>query len=238
LGSFQHSILSEKILEKTDQEGCHSGTECSFRDIFNNLLKIVGQPIKYALQQEKSANLTDSSSSNDYATESGHTIQLVEHACNLISTIVSELVAQVTGIGFDNQVLSGHQLHVTPSRFSRISQNRTWNTGNGSPDAICFSVDRPGISIAGVTVYGGIGNEWHYELELLDYIGATDERSASRDGQSHPWRTIEIVKGSYSFEDKSVDVCELKFERAIPISHNAKLIILFLFSIITFIYLM
>ncbi|CAK9251744.1 unnamed protein product [Sphagnum jensenii] len=83
---------------------------------------------------------------------------------------------QVTGIGFDNQVLSGHQLHVTPSRFSRISQNRTWNTGNGSPDAICFSVDRPGISIAGVTVYGGIGNEWHYELELLDYIGATDER--------------------------------------------------------------
>lgn len=226
LGSFQHSILNEKILEKTDQEGCHSGTECSFRDIFNNLLKIVGQPIRYALQQENSANLTDSNSSNDYATESGYTIQLVEHTCNLISTIVSELVAQVTGIGFDSQVLSGQQLHITPSRFARISQNRTWNTGNGSPDAICFAVDRPGISIAGVTVYGGIGNEWHYELELLDYHGVQpDERSVSREGQSHPWRTIETAKGSYSFEDKSVDVCELKFERAVLISPNVKVML-------------
>lgn len=64
----------------------------------------------------------------------------------------------------------GQVLHLTPSRFTKVSQNRTWNTGNGSPDAICFSVDRSGIMIAGVTVYGGVGNEWHYELELLDDV--------------------------------------------------------------------
>lgn len=64
----------------------------------------------------------------------------------------------------------GQVLHLTPSRFTKVSQNRTWNTGNGSPDAICFSVDRSGVMIAGVTVYGGVGNEWHYELELLDDV--------------------------------------------------------------------
>ncbi|CAG2118486.1 unnamed protein product, partial [Medioppia subpectinata] len=86
----------------------------------------------------------------------------------------------------------------------------------------------PGISIAGVTVYGGIGNEWHYELELLDYSGGggaqvPDDRPPTlRDGQSHPWRTVELAKGSYSFEDKSTDVCEIKFERPVLIGPNVK----------------
>ncbi len=54
-----------------------------------------------------------------------------------------------------------------PSRFTRTSNSRTWNTGNGSPDAICFSVDRSGIFIVGCCVYGGTGT-YDYELELLD----------------------------------------------------------------------
>ena len=217
-------MLSDKIQEKTDLEGCHTGTECSFRDIFNNLLKIIGQPIKYYLELENCANTSDTDIENGFELENSYSIQLVENSCNLITTIMSELVAQVTGIGYDSQAVSGQQLHLTPSRFSRVSQNRTWNTGNGSPDAICFSVDRPGISIAGVTVYGGIGNEWHYELELLDYGAgqASDDRSAARDQQSHPWRTIELSKGSYSFEDKTSDVCELKFDRPVLIGPNVK----------------
>ena len=60
-------------------------------------------------------------------------------------------------------------LHTTPSRFTRTNQSRTWNTGNGSPDAICFSVDRSGVVIAGVCVYGGLGT-YEYELELLDDV--------------------------------------------------------------------
>lgn len=50
-----------------------------------------------------------------------------------------------------------------------MNQSRTWNTGNGSPDAICFQVDREGISIIGVGVYGGIGH-YEYELELLEDV--------------------------------------------------------------------
>lgn len=63
----------------------------------------------------------------------------------------------------------GRILHMTPSRFTRTNQSRTWNTGNGSPDAICFQVDRAGISIVGVGVYGGIGH-YEYELELLEDV--------------------------------------------------------------------
>lgn len=61
---------------------------------------------------------------------------------------------------------------MTTSRFTRTNQSRTWNTGNGSPDAICFQVDRPGISVAGVGVYGGIGH-YEYELELLEDVSNT-----------------------------------------------------------------
>ena len=57
----------------------------------------------------------------------------------------------------------------TPCRFSHTSQNAYWNTGNGSPDAVCFVVDRPGICIAGVCVYGG-GAHYNCEVELLEDV--------------------------------------------------------------------
>jgi len=55
----------------------------------------------------------------------------------------------------------------TPSRFARVSQGKSWNTGNGSPDAVCFSVDKPGVVVVGAMLYGG-GGQHDYELELLD----------------------------------------------------------------------
>lgn len=58
---------------------------------------------------------------------------------------------------------------MTASRFTRTNHSRTWNTGNGSPDAICFQVDRAGISIAGVGIYCGLG-QYEYELELLEDV--------------------------------------------------------------------
>lgn len=60
-------------------------------------------------------------------------------------------------------------IHVTPSRFTSASQNRSWNTGNGSPDAICFTVDRQNTCIAGVGLFGG-GGTYTYELELLELV--------------------------------------------------------------------
>ena len=60
-------------------------------------------------------------------------------------------------------------MYATPSRFGNVSQNRSWNTGNGAPDAICFTVDRPNISIIGVGVFAGSGT-YGYELELLELV--------------------------------------------------------------------
>ncbi len=60
-------------------------------------------------------------------------------------------------------------LHTTPVRFRRINANKSWNTGNGSPDAISFTVNKPGVVIVGVGVFGGSGN-YDYEVELMDEV--------------------------------------------------------------------
>ena len=72
---------------------------------------------------------------------------------------------------------STRPLLVTPNRFTRMTQIAFWNTGNGSPDAVAFAVDRPGIVLAGVCVYGGSGN-YEYEVELL--VEVCGEVSPSR----------------------------------------------------------
>lgn len=70
------------------------------------------------------------------------------------------LLHQVDGLN------SLHSVKATPNRFTKTSQGRSWNTGNGSPDAICLTVDKPGIVLVGVCVYGG-GGIHEYELEVL-----------------------------------------------------------------------
>jgi len=67
--------------------------------------------------------------------------------------------------------LSSRPLLSTPNRFTRTSTGTYWNTGNGSPDAVCFTVSRPGIVVAGVGLYGG-GGTYEYDLELLDDVSA------------------------------------------------------------------
>lgn len=70
-----------------------------------------------------------------------------------------------------------HSVKSTPNRFTKTSQGRSWNTGNGSPDAICFSVDKPGVVVVGFSVYGG-GGIHEYELEVLvDDVSTTLENN-------------------------------------------------------------
>lgn len=72
--------------------------------------------------------------------------------------------------GFCHSQIDGlnslHSVKASANRFTKTSQGRSWNTGNGSPDAICFSVDKPGIVVVGFSVYGG-GGIHEYELEVL-----------------------------------------------------------------------
>ena len=105
-------------------------------------------------------------------------------------------------------------VHITPSRFTTVSQNRSWNTGNGSPDAICFTVDRPNISIFGVGVFGGGGN-YNYELELIELV-----RSAGDLPQTLSWNSLAVVKGTYGTDDCVNDIAEIKFDRPVPVKVN------------------
>ncbi|XP_042905925.1 E3 ubiquitin-protein ligase MYCBP2 isoform X1 [Parasteatoda tepidariorum] len=199
--TYRYPVLVDCINLRTEREGCNPGP-CSFKEVLDRLLAIVKQPLDAMLQQESIK----------------HSSKLITNACAFIAVIVAELSYQSSGTVLDMHGTGGQVLHITPSRFTKVSQNRTWNTGNGSPDAICFSVDRSGILIAGVTVYGGVGNEWHYELELLDdqNCGIVDPSHTQR------WKTLAIVRGTFGPEDCYGDVAEIKFERAVPIKENVK----------------
>lgn len=152
--SHQYPILVEQISYKSQVE--NSGKETlnwSFRDVLDRLLDLTLIPVKKSLCRKKTQSLPG----------------LVLHCCYLLARVIAELAAQSSGNEDELQAACGRLMYTTPSRFTRVNQTRSWNTGNGSPDAICFSVDRPGIVIAGVGIYGGVGM-YDYELELLDDV--------------------------------------------------------------------
>ncbi|XP_050038840.1 E3 ubiquitin-protein ligase MYCBP2 [Dermacentor andersoni] len=198
--STVYPLLVEVVARKTLKEGYHTDN-CSFRDVLERLLSIVIAPVQSVLKHEAEKP----------------SVKLVSSTCAFLSAVVAELSSQTIGCAVDVQRTSRQALHCTPSRFSRVCQNRTWNTGNGSPDAICFSVDRPGVLIAGACIYGGIGNEWQYEFELLDDSGVGGELP-----HMQRWKQISEAQGSFGPEDCYSDVAEVKFDRPIPIKENTK----------------
>lgn len=152
--SHHYPILVEQINHKSQIESTENEMlNWSFRDVLDRLLDLTLIPVKRRLCDESCQSLPD----------------LVLHCCHLLAKVIAELAAQSNGTEDEFQIACGRILYTTPSRFARVNQTRSWNTGNGAADAICFSVDRPGITIAGVGVYGGVGG-YDYELELLDGV--------------------------------------------------------------------
>ncbi|XP_041463247.1 E3 ubiquitin-protein ligase MYCBP2-like isoform X4 [Lytechinus variegatus] len=170
----------------------------SFQEILDKLLILLTTPVREALDKKQQCSPSS----------------LVKNASRLLTCIVSELSAMACISESDNQT-SGRPLLTTPSRFNRVSQNRGWSTGNGTPDAVCFSVDKPGIMVAGFCVYGGVGY-YNYELELLD------GSEVGPDGHSQRWNSLELVKGSYGHLDLAKDIAEIKFDRPVPVKEGIK----------------
>ncbi|XP_074650729.1 E3 ubiquitin-protein ligase MYCBP2-like [Tubulanus polymorphus] len=197
LNSFP--LLIAHMTHRTEVEGI--GTSHMFKDILDKLLSIVTLSVKQALSKERVS----------------YSDELVLNTCTLLTAIISELTAAAAGSEGESPTAS-RPLFTTPNRFTRMSQNAYWNPGNGSPDAICFSVDRPGIVIAGVGVYGG-GSHWDYELELLDEVHSEGTHDPSH---TQRWNSIELAKGSYGSDDCTNNISELKFERPIPIKEGVK----------------
>ncbi|XP_018577188.1 E3 ubiquitin-protein ligase MYCBP2-like, partial [Anoplophora glabripennis] len=197
--SHHYPILVEQMTYKTQVES-NSTPNYQWNDILENLIALAANPVLGKLKQ---CDITTSP-------------ELSKYCCHLLARVVAELVLQCSTTEEELQSF-GRTLYITPSRFTRINQSRTWNTGNGSPDAICFQVDREGISIIGVGVYGGIGH-YEYELELLEDRNKNGENQV----HSHRWNSLEVSRGSYGPEDFAPDIIEIKFGRPVPIKENVK----------------
>lgn len=203
-GDVHHyPVLVEQMSYRSQVEGTGSGLSCSWREVLDRLLNLVTEPVRQNLLGHKSVSLPG----------------LTRNCCHLLARVVAELVHQCSATDEELQGACGRVLHTTPSRFTRTNQSRTWNTGNGSPDAICFQVDRVGIVIAGVVIYGGLGH-YEYELEVLE------DQSSVGGAESHAhtqrWNNLEIVRGSFGPEDYNPDIMEIKFDRPVSIKENVK----------------
>ncbi|XP_034942184.1 E3 ubiquitin-protein ligase MYCBP2-like [Chelonus insularis] len=198
----QYPILVEQMSYKSQVES--TGREVlnwSFREVLDRLLDLILVPVKKTLCREKNYSLPN----------------LILHCCYLLARVIAELAAQSSGNEDELQAVCGRFMYTTPSRFTRTNQTRTWNTGNGSPDAICFSVDRPGIVIAGVGIYGGVGM-YNYELELLD-----DQNNTGNDpSHTQRWSSLDFKRGTFGPDDCVNDIVELKFSKPVSIKENVK----------------
>ncbi|XP_047671327.1 E3 ubiquitin-protein ligase MYCBP2 isoform X17 [Tachysurus fulvidraco] len=174
----------------------------SFREVLEKMLVIVVLPVRKSLRKEMEL----------------FSPHLVSNTCGLLASIVSELTASALGSEVDG-LNSLHSVKSTPNRFTKTSQGRSWNTGNGSPDAICFSVDKPGVVLVGFCVYGG-GGIHEYELEVLADDAQTEHHGDS--AHSHRWTSLELIKGTYSTDDSPSDIAEIRLDKAVPLKENVK----------------
>uniref|UniRef100_A0A8C2AP46 E3 ubiquitin-protein ligase MYCBP2 n=1 Tax=Cyprinus carpio TaxID=7962 RepID=A0A8C2AP46_CYPCA len=172
----------------------------TFREVLEKMLVIVVLPVRKSLRKEVEL----------------FSPHLVSNTCGLLASIVSELTASALGSEVDG-LNSLHSVKSTPNRFTKTSQGRSWNTGNGSPDAICFTVDKPGVVLVGFCVYGG-GGIHEYELEVL----ADDTEHPGDSTHSHRWTSLELVKGTYSTDDSPSDIAEIRLDKAVPLKENVK----------------
>ncbi|XP_062904556.1 E3 ubiquitin-protein ligase MYCBP2 isoform X16 [Mobula hypostoma] len=187
-------------MEKLSQIEENITSMTSFREVLEKMLVIVVLPVRKSLRREVEL----------------FSPLLVSNTCGLLASIVSELTASALGSEVDG-LSSLHSVKATPNRFIKTSQGRSWNTGNGSPDAICFSVDKPGVVVVGYHVYGG-GGIHEYELEVL----VDDSEHTGDSAHSHRWTSLELVKGTYSTDDSSSDMAEIRLDKPVPLKENVK----------------
>ncbi|KAM9652763.1 E3 ubiquitin-protein ligase MYCBP2 isoform 31-T31 [Morphnus guianensis] len=187
-------------MEKLSQSEENVSGMTSFREVLEKMLVIVVLPVRNSLRRENELF-------------SSH---LVSNTCGLLASIVSELTASALGSEVDG-LNSLHSVKSTPNRFTKTSQGRSWNTGNGSPDAICFSVDKPGVVVVGFSVYGG-GGIHEYELEVL----VDDSEHTGDSTHSHRWTSLELVKGTYTTDDSPSDIAEIRLDKVVPLKENVK----------------
>ncbi|KAI5729573.1 hypothetical protein M8J76_004011 [Diaphorina citri] len=203
-----YPVLVEQMTTRTEGEIRHKDeiAKWSLKEVTDILLSILTSPMKQALKNKPQL----------------HSSELVNNCAYLLTRLIAELSLLAVGASEDLGNTYGRTMYVTPSRFSRNNTTRTWNTGNGSPDAICFSVDQSGIIIAGVGIYGGAGY-YEYNIELLDDSKSSGVPQEGDKPHHQKWNSLIQSQGSYGAEDIiNDDIVEIKFEYPVFIKPNVK----------------
>ncbi|XP_063374022.1 E3 ubiquitin-protein ligase MYCBP2 [Cydia amplana] len=201
---------ANKQAEATDAKANH--TEWHLLDVVPRLLDIVTIPIKQQMMTRQCGQPHDHG-------EIKQNERLADYCCKFAARIIAELSHSATNIREDLDTNAVKHL-TTPSRFMRVNQSRAWNTGNGSPDAICFTVDRPGVMLVGVGVFGGVGN-YEYSIELLHDVRQL-RASGEESNPAHCWVSVEVAHGAFSASDCQHDMVQLKFDRPVPLKEDVR----------------
>lgn len=202
--NYQFPVLVEQMTYRTQLEkNEYPANTWTFNDVLVRLLDIIAYPIKSKIDSVQNRCGYSLTSIN-----TGIHQKLIDNCCHLLIRVLSEIIFQSTPPENEMSSLPAQSIRTTGCRFARRDPCRTWNTGNFGQDAICFSVDRPGIAIAGAVVYSGTGS-YEYQLDLLY---DTLESPAQ-----HKWEPLETISGTYDQDIVQNEMAELKFERPVHI---------------------
>lgn len=159
-------VLVEQMIYRTQLEKPDFYSNLwTFKEVLSKLLKIMSVPILQKVENLKTSTDKYIPIEYDHSINSG----LIDNCCHLLRRVLGEIVYQSCLTEVDVLTPPVRSIQSTGSRYSRMDNSKTWNTGNFGPDAISFSVDKPGISIAGAMVYSGSGS-YDYQLELLQDV--------------------------------------------------------------------
>ncbi|KAL9885814.1 MYC binding protein highwire isoform 2-T2 [Glossina fuscipes fuscipes] len=220
----QYPILVEQMIYRTQQEKSDFlSNSWTFKDVLMRLLDIIANPIRDRIENIYNRSVHFNYSNGSVCSKEMNQ-GLIDNCCHLLGRVLAEIVYQTALGDYDKIFVPPRSLHSSGSRFARCDQSRTWNTGNFGPDAIAFTVDSPGIAIAGAMIYSGSGS-YEYQLELL-YDNSGDLQQSQQQQQQlqqqHKWETLESISGTYDQTSVHNDMTEIKFERSVLIKENTR----------------
>ncbi|KAK2715883.1 hypothetical protein QYM36_010450, partial [Artemia franciscana] len=144
---------------------------------------------------------------------------LCDRICAFLSQVITEITA--AALNFEEDGSGIRQMYTTPSRFSKVSSSKGWTTGNKCADAISFEVDRQGVCLLGIGLYGG-SKVFDYELEVCESLSTNKEGLLKTTG----WKTLHHASGSYSSADCTSDLFMVRLSRSVLLKAGQKYAIL------------
>ncbi|XP_076822444.1 E3 ubiquitin-protein ligase MYCBP2-like isoform X2 [Clavelina lepadiformis] len=197
-----------------------SVANAGFYDVAYSLVEIACHPARVAVKIEKEYAVEKDHKSDIQQSKFSRMLftpqkSIVSSACKLLSSLASDLAYRASDVSSHMKNIPLQKNFSSAMRFDGTDNNRSWNSGNGSPDATCFSVDLDDVYVGGFGVYGGGKLEHKYELEFLE------QASASCDSKKGHWDTRDCVKGSYALKDCGPDhIVNIKLTKSFLLKKN------------------